>query len=152
MNFDIVVASNLIRLAEVLVMGRLRQTELLLVYLSSVLMLLISKYFLEIHTLKHIFNFLSYFIFQPACLWWYCDLFAVLIINEVYIRIMLVPKMHALLFCTILLFSYTFFFPQQLLCLSPSTITHHSTNYDPVHISVTLGFIHLWLHLSDDIN
>lgn len=68
MNFDIVVASNLIRLAEVLVMGHLRQTELLLVYLSSVLMLLISKYFLEIHTLKHIFNVLSYFIFQAACL------------------------------------------------------------------------------------
>lgn len=64
-----------------------------------------------------------------------CLICGVQIRNEVYIHIMLVAK--------ILLFSYTVFFLQQLLRLSPSTITHHSTNYDPAHISITLRFIHL---------
>lgn len=43
-------------------------------------------------------------------------------------------------------------FAEQLLCLSFSTISHIGRNYDPTNISITLGFIHLWLHLSDDIN
>lgn len=41
-------------------------------------------------------------------------------LKKVYIQIMLVPNMHALLFCTILVFSYTFFFPAEAVVFIPS--------------------------------
>lgn len=40
-------------------------------------------------------------------------------LKKVYIQIMLVPNMHALLFCTILVFSYTFFFSCSSCCVYP---------------------------------